>query len=104
MTGLLSFNLVSFVEGGGFGDGFGGDGCGGCGSSVSGGEGCCRALAVVVRMLYFLFVWLVVLVYHLPVAGVGENGCAGGDNDGSGVAGCCIDSLFLQNCKNLDMS
>ena len=51
MTGLLSFNLVSFVEGGGFGDGFGGDGCGGCGSSVSGGEGCCRALAVVVRML-----------------------------------------------------
>ena len=41
MFGLLSFYLVSCVEVGGFGDGFGGNVCGGFCRSVGGGEGCC---------------------------------------------------------------
>ena len=42
MFGQLSLYFLSCVEGGGFGDGFGGMGCGGCCSSVGGVEGCCR--------------------------------------------------------------
>ena len=47
-------------------------------------------------MLFLLLVWMVVLVYHLPVAGVFSDGCGGGDNDGSGLAGCRSGSWFFK--------
>ena len=55
-------------------------------------------VAIVVGMLYVLPVWLVVLVYHLPVACVFSGGCGGDDNDVSDVAGCHSGSLLSQNC------
>ena len=76
MFGLLSLYLFSCVEGGGFGDGLvvmvvlvvvvmlvev----------KVSVGV----AVAIVVGMLYVILLWLVVLVYHLPVPAVCSDGC-----------------------------
>ena len=61
-------------------------------------------VAIVVGMLHLLLVWLVVLVYHLPVPAVCSDSFDCGENDGSVVGGCCSGSWFSQNCGNLQMS
>ena len=56
------------------------------------------AVAMVVRIIYVLPVWLLVLVYHMPVTDICSGGCGGGANYGSDVDGCHSGGLFSQNC------
>ena len=62
------------------------------------------AVAIVVGMLYVILLWLVVLVYYLPVPAVCSDGFDCGDKYSSVVAGCCRDSWLSQKCVNLQMS
>ena len=62
------------------------------------------AVAIVVRILYVILFWLVVLVYHLPGPAVCSDGFDCRSKYSSVVAGCCRDSWFSQNCVNLQMS